>query len=179
MIAPTLCFSFSNHHIFFLFLFFPSAYRNCQPEDIHCGLPSSSSSKNVYSSDPCVPKDKKCDGYLDCRTGRDEDGCTGAKCRLDQFRCANGQKCIETSSKCDHKADCSDGSDEQGCSKWKTFFIFLLICTQTNNICLYDKSPFLLLHLTSNSYYDFVFSYRFPAMPRGPIPLYKRFVYTG
>lgn len=51
-----------------------------------------------------MPKEKKCDGYLDCRTGRDEDGCPGAKCRLDQFRCANGQKCIDNVRKCDHKA---------------------------------------------------------------------------
>lgn len=95
-----------------------TAYRSCQADDIHCGLPSSSSSKNSNSADPCVPKEKKCDGYLDCRTGRDEDGCSGAKCRLDQFRCANGLKCIENARKCDHKADCDDGSDEQGCSKY-------------------------------------------------------------
>lgn len=100
--------------LFFAF----AAYRNCQADDIHCGLPSSSSSKNGYSADPCVPKEKTCDGYLDCRSGRDEDGCTGAKCRLDQFRCANGQKCIDTVQKCNHKADCDDGSDEQGCSKY-------------------------------------------------------------
>lgn len=77
-----------------------------------------SRNKNGYSADPCVPKEKQCDGYLDCRSGRDEDGCAGAKCRLDQFRCANGQKCIDSVRKCDHKADCEDGSDEQGCSKY-------------------------------------------------------------
>lgn len=65
-----------------------------------------------------MPKEKKCDGYLDCRSGRDEDGCVnGAKCRLDQFRCANGQKCIDATLKCNHKSDCEDNSDEQGCSK--------------------------------------------------------------
>lgn len=72
--------------------------------------------------DPCLPKEKKCDGYLDCRSGRDEDGCPGAKCRLDQFRCANGQKCIDAALKCNHKADCDDGSDEQACSELLSFF---------------------------------------------------------
>lgn len=109
-------------------LFAFSAYRNCQTDDIHCGLPSTSSSKNGYSADPCVPKEKKCDGYLDCRTGRDEDGCSGAKCRLDQFRCANGQKCIENVRKCDHKSDCDDNSDEQGCSKYYLIFSLEFFC---------------------------------------------------
>lgn len=68
-------------------------------------------------ADPCVPKEKKCDGYLDCRSGRDEEGCAGAKCRLDQFRCANGQKCVDAALKCNHKSDCDDNSDELGCSK--------------------------------------------------------------
>lgn len=105
---------------FFLFLS-KIAYRKCQQDDIHCGAPISSLSQITGGggriADPCVPKEKKCDGYLDCRSGRDEDGCTGAKCRLDQFRCANGQKCIETALKCNHKNDCEDGSDEQACSK--------------------------------------------------------------
>lgn len=104
------------------FIYF-TAYRNCQADDIHCGLPSSTSSKTGYPADPCVPKEKKCDGYLDCRTGRDEDGCPGAKCRLDQFRCANGQKCIDNALKCNHKADCDDNSDEQGCSKLPYFYL--------------------------------------------------------
>lgn len=104
-----------------------SAYRTCQADDIHCGLPSSSNSKNDYSTDPCVPKEKQCDGYLDCRSGRDEEGCQGAKCRLDQFRCANGQKCIDNVRKCDHKADCDDGSDEIGCSKYPTILLHLIL----------------------------------------------------
>ncbi|ERL86348.1 hypothetical protein D910_03756 [Dendroctonus ponderosae] len=82
-------------------------YRKCQPDDFHCG---------PKPSDPCIPKEKKCDGYLDCRSGRDEQGCAGMSCRLDQFRCANGQRCIEAAQKCDHKNDCGDNSDEQGCN---------------------------------------------------------------
>lgn len=71
-----------------------------------------------------MPKEKRCDGYLDCRNGRDEDNCNGTtSCRLDQFRCANGLKCIDASLKCNHKDDCGDKSDEQGCSKYILFFI--------------------------------------------------------
>lgn len=64
-----------------------------------------------------MPKEKKCDGYLDCRSHRDEEGCPGIPCRLDQFRCASGQRCIDQTLKCNHKNDCGDNSDEQGCSK--------------------------------------------------------------
>lgn len=86
-----------------------TAYRKCQPDDFHCGS---------KASDPCIPKEKKCDGYLDCRSGKDEQNC-GAEvsCRLDQFRCGNGQRCIESSMKCDHKNDCGDNSDEHDCSE--------------------------------------------------------------
>lgn len=96
-----------------------SAYRKCQPDDIHCGAPTEGfPSTTGRIADPCVQKEKKCDGYLDCRSGRDEEGCPGAKCRLDQFRCANGQKCIDLNLKCNHKNDCEDNSDEQSCSKY-------------------------------------------------------------
>lgn len=107
------------------------AYRKCQSTDIHCGAPVSSLAQVTGGggriADPCVPLEKKCDGYLDCRSGRDEDGCPGAKCRLDQFRCANGQKCIDALLKCNHKNDCEDGSDEQACSKLNNCKL-LLIC---------------------------------------------------
>lgn len=109
-----------NKH-FVVVIFTLLAYRKCQPDDFHCGPPLSSSGQIGISGrivDPCVPKEKKCDGYLDCRSGRDEEGCPGAKCRLDQFRCANGLKCIDASLKCNHRNDCDDDSDEQGCSKF-------------------------------------------------------------
>ncbi|XP_075155675.1 low-density lipoprotein receptor-related protein megalin [Haematobia irritans] len=92
-------------------------YRKCQTTDVFCnqpgGLPPSDGSR---LSGPCVPTEKRCDGYLDCRNGRDEEGCKGTACRLDQFRCANGLKCISASLKCNHKDDCGDNSDEQGCN---------------------------------------------------------------
>lgn len=91
-------------------------YRKCQLDDIHCGTPSQSVSVNGRVADICVPKEKKCDGYMDCRTGVDEEGCPGIACQLDQFRCASGLRCIETALKCNHKNDCGDNSDEQNCN---------------------------------------------------------------
>lgn len=76
-------------------------------------------------ADPCVPKEKKCDGYLDCRSGKDEEGCPGVSCRLDQFRCAEGNKCIDATLKCNHRDDCGDNSDEHNCSK-SSYFYFIL-----------------------------------------------------
>lgn len=99
----------------FLIDFSFPAYRKCQSDDFHCG-PDGLTERRV--TDPCIPKEKHCDGYYDCRNLRDEQGCPGVACRLDQFRCANGQRCVELSAKCDHKNDCVDKSDEQNCSKY-------------------------------------------------------------
>ncbi|KAL4708620.1 hypothetical protein ACJJTC_001059, partial [Scirpophaga incertulas] len=92
-------------------------FRKCQPDDFQCGVESAESGK-VSSQGPCIPKEKKCDGYLDCRTGKDEQDCPGQTlaCRLDQFRCASGTKCVDATAKCDHKDDCGDNSDEASCS---------------------------------------------------------------
>lgn len=98
----------------------PLAYRKCQADDIRCGAAPEGRPATGSSSRPadiCVPKEKKCDGYMDCRSGKDEEGCAGVACNLDQFRCANGQRCLDAAQKCDHKNDCGDNSDEQGCSK--------------------------------------------------------------
>lgn len=99
-----------------IFLFFLAAYRKCQPDDIHCGPAEGGHSVSTKPTDLCVPKEKKCDGYLDCRSGRDEQDCTGLACRLDQFRCATGNKCIDASAKCNHKDECGDNSDEHNCN---------------------------------------------------------------
>lgn len=97
-----------------------TAYRKCQTTDVFCNSPGGAAPEGGRLSGPCVPKEKRCDGYLDCRNGRDEVGCTGESCRLDQFRCANGQKCIDAALKCNHRDDCGDKSDEQGCSKYNS-----------------------------------------------------------
>lgn len=93
-----------------------TAYRKCLPDDFRCGKSNEA---------PCLPKEKRCDGYIDCRTGKDEEGCFNpplVSCPLDQFRCANGQRCVDTNSKCNHRNDCGDNSDEENCSKY-TFFV--------------------------------------------------------
>lgn len=93
-----------------------SVYRKCQEDDFHCG----SDGNTGRSHDMCIPKEKRCDGYTDCRNSKDEQGCggNGVACPLDKYRCANGQRCIDTSLKCDYKNDCGDNSDEVGCSKY-------------------------------------------------------------
>ncbi|XP_015909717.1 low-density lipoprotein receptor-related protein 2 isoform X1 [Parasteatoda tepidariorum] len=82
-------------------------YRNCMPSDHKCG------------SGLCIPIEKRCDHYYDCRDESDESDelckTNTTKCRLNEFRCANGQKCIDESKKCDHWNDCGDNSDEAEC----------------------------------------------------------------
>jgi low density lipoprotein-related protein 2 len=88
-----------------------TAYRKCQAEDFRCGS----------NSGPFLPKEKKCDGYYDCRNRRDEEGCPadhGVSCYLVQFRCANKQRCIDNFLKCNHRNDCGDNSDEENCSEY-------------------------------------------------------------
>ncbi|GBP08672.1 Low-density lipoprotein receptor-related protein 2 [Eumeta japonica] len=99
------------------------AYRKCQPGDFHCGVEAPNAAPapgggKAGALELCVPAEKKCNGYLDCRTGLDEENCpsaTGPACRLDQYRCSNG-KCIDTAAKCDHRDDCGDNSDEEHCN---------------------------------------------------------------
>ncbi|CAG4963235.1 unnamed protein product [Colias eurytheme] len=93
-------------------------YRKCQIDDFQCGVENAGYSKISTTQGPCIPKEKKCDGYVDCRTGKDEQDCPGSplSCRLDQFRCASGDKCVDSSAKCDHKDDCGDNSDEARCN---------------------------------------------------------------
>lgn len=150
---------------FFHFVF--SAYRKCQSDDIHCGSPADGTAITGRIADPCVPKDKKCDGYLDCRTGRDEEGCTGVSCRLDQFRCANGLRCIDAALKCNHKNDCGDNTDELGCSKSRHLI--------TNN--------FYRFTFRASNHHDCVlivlFLSRFPAVSWWAVPLFKCLMYTS
>jgi len=92
-----------------------AAYRKCQPDDFRCV---------GTTPELCIPKEKKCDGYLDCRNGRDEERCENnmkPACRLDQFRCNTTQRCVEQNVRCDHRDDCGDNSDEDHCSELAFF----------------------------------------------------------
>ncbi|XP_067141896.1 low-density lipoprotein receptor-related protein 2 isoform X5 [Centruroides vittatus] len=80
-------------------------YRQCLASDHKC------------ISGLCIPESQKCDGYYNCREESDEKDCShnGTACRLNEFRCVNGDKCIDENKKCDHWNDCGDNSDEEGC----------------------------------------------------------------
>ncbi|XP_050433383.1 low-density lipoprotein receptor-related protein 1 isoform X2 [Adelges cooleyi] len=60
----------------------------------------------------CFPKERKCDGHIDCFDGSDELGCTCQNTTY--FRCKSGE-CIAPNLRCDKDPDCSDASDEIGC----------------------------------------------------------------
>lgn len=89
-----------------------SAEVKCRADDFKCG---------GTSPELCIRKEKRCDGYLDCRNGKDEENCPfqlTPPCTLDQFRCNSTQQCIDESLRCNYKDDCGDSSDEKGCSKF-------------------------------------------------------------
>lgn len=96
-----------------------AAYRKCQPDDFHCSPEQKSQ---------CLPKEKKCDGYFDCRNKADEADCGpnhGTSCSLDQFRCAKGQRCVDQTAKCNHRDDCGDNSDEKDCSECRRKIVLI------------------------------------------------------
>ncbi len=87
-----------------------------------------------------MPKEKKCDGYHDCRDKSDEKGCAGVSCDLQEFRCENGEKCIAKYQKCNHRNECEDGSDEKGCSEFPSYR-FAKIMKKNKSLFLPDFPP--------------------------------------
>ncbi|XP_038053464.1 sortilin-related receptor-like isoform X2 [Patiria miniata] len=73
----------------------------------------------------CLPEYVKCNGYIDCSYGEDENWCPGPTpiysqgCNPDQFTCDDG-KCIPSYWKCDGIVDCSNKEDETGCGNKTT-----------------------------------------------------------
>ncbi|KAH7973377.1 hypothetical protein HPB49_000360 [Dermacentor silvarum] len=66
----------------------------------------------------CVPKERRCDGHIDCDDAVDEKNCTRPQtCSEKEFTCLDRAQCIPVALRCDGKRDCVDGSDEDwlGC----------------------------------------------------------------
>lgn len=119
-----------------------AAYRKCQPDDFRCV---------GTTPELCIPKEKKCDGYLDCRNGRDEERCENnikPACRLDQFRCNTTQRCVEQSDRCNHRDDCGDNSDEEHCSELAFFPFFYSTIVWFAPLSLFLLSSFMKFQFT-------------------------------
>ncbi|XP_047387676.1 low-density lipoprotein receptor [Sciurus carolinensis] len=76
--------------------------------------PCSSLEFHCPSSGECIHSSWRCDGGPDCKDKSDEENCTVATCRPDEFQCSDGT-CIHGSRQCDKEHDCKDMSDEVGC----------------------------------------------------------------
>jgi hypothetical protein len=64
---PNLYWKLFTYHFVLYFL----AYRKCIADDIHCGPPVNADGATIPGTsggriaDPCVPKEKKCDGKVE------------------------------------------------------------------------------------------------------------------
>ncbi|BET02654.1 LamB [Nesidiocoris tenuis] len=82
----------------------------------------------------CIPKNKVCDGEIDCTDGSDESRCSAHQvCEANQFMCDN-RECVMKTWRCDNQVDCLDGSDEKGCdvSKNGTCYATEFACASGN-----------------------------------------------
>ncbi|XP_038052607.1 G-protein coupled receptor GRL101-like [Patiria miniata] len=62
----------------------------------------------------CLVASAKCDGFLDCLNGEDEDDCAEVYCPSD-YHCSRTKTCIVFENVCDGKIDCEHGDDEVEC----------------------------------------------------------------
>ncbi|XP_049762227.1 low-density lipoprotein receptor-related protein 3-like isoform X1 [Schistocerca cancellata] len=63
----------------------------------------------------CFNETQRCNGELDCQSGRDEENCPRHKCSSDERPCRSGQGCYTFEQVCDSKSDCADNTDETNC----------------------------------------------------------------
>ena len=81
----------------------------------------------------CIPKEKKCNGNLECPNGNDEEECVDT-CNAKEVQCIheNGKKlplkCILPAKHCDEIRDCElNGEDEMDCYPWWIWLIIALV----------------------------------------------------
>ncbi|VDK60020.1 unnamed protein product [Anisakis simplex] len=118
--------------------------KTCAEYDkvLHCEI-AERCSQNEFACcsmpQKCISIRRRCDSYLDCNDGADENNCQvkknklyssmkailsktcfQASCGIAQFACVKSGRCIPAEKRCDGIADdCADGSnlDEIGCTK--------------------------------------------------------------
>ena len=61
----------------------------------------------------CIPGYRRCDHYVDCSWGEDEQNC-GCK-NSTEWKCRGSDKCIPLAHLCDKIVDCPKGEDEMQC----------------------------------------------------------------
>ncbi|XP_077865949.1 low-density lipoprotein receptor-related protein 1-like, partial [Saccoglossus kowalevskii] len=91
--------------------------RTCSDDPDDAGSPTCDANEFECNNGRCILMDWKCDGDNDCTDNSDEEPemCSAVTCRVDQFKCATGNKCIPQRWLCDGDSDCTDDSDEESC----------------------------------------------------------------
>ncbi|XP_038047205.1 low-density lipoprotein receptor-related protein 2-like isoform X2 [Patiria miniata] len=63
-------------------------------------------------SGQCISRAWKCDGYINCDDGTDEQGCDYGTCPPHQYQCPSSNRCIPLTWLCDGVFDCPNQEDE-------------------------------------------------------------------